>query len=72
MTFDELSTAMINDFASRATQWRIRETLNQLRQFEKESVADYSHHVRTLGYVCQDLSGLIILFMVYDQKFVIM
>ena len=48
MTFDELSTATINHFASRATQWRIRQTLSQLRQFEKESVADYSHHVRTL------------------------
>ena len=26
MTFDELSTTMINHFASRATQWRIRQT----------------------------------------------
>ena len=46
MTFDELATAMINHFASRATQWRIRQTLSQLRQ--KESVADYSHNVRNL------------------------
>ena len=47
MTFDELSTAMINlnHFASRATQWHIRQTLSQLRQLEKESVADYSHNV---------------------------
>ena len=48
MTFDELSTAMINHFASRATQWGIRQTLSQLRQLEKESVADYSHNVRNL------------------------
>ncbi|XP_044174956.1 uncharacterized protein LOC114951845 [Acropora millepora] len=48
MTFDELSTAMINHFASRATQWRIRQALSQLRQLEKESVADYSHNVRNL------------------------
>ena len=48
MTLDELSTAMINQFASRATQCRIRQTLSQLRQLEKESVADYSHNVRTL------------------------
>ena len=48
MTFDELSTAMINHFASRATQWRIRQSLSQLSQLEKESVADYSHNVRTL------------------------
>ncbi|XP_015764203.1 PREDICTED: uncharacterized protein LOC107343152 [Acropora digitifera] len=39
---------MINHFASRATQWRIRQTLSQLRQLEKESVADYSHNVRSL------------------------
>ena len=32
MTFDELSTAMINHFLSRVTQWRIRQTLSQLRQ----------------------------------------
>ena len=38
MTFGELSTAMINHFASRATQWRIRQTLSQLRQLQKESV----------------------------------
>ena len=48
MTFDELSTAMINHFASRATQWRIRQTLSQLRQLQKESVADYSYNVRNL------------------------
>ena len=48
MTLDELSTAMINHFASRVTQWCIRQTLSQLRQLEKESVADYSHLVRTL------------------------
>ena len=48
MTFGELSTAMINHFASRATQWRIRQTLSQLRQLEKESVADYSHNLRNL------------------------
>ena len=48
MTFDELSTAMINHFASRATQWRIRQSLSQLRQLEKQSVTDYSHNVRTL------------------------
>ena len=48
MTFDELSTAMINHFASTATQWRIRQSLSQLRQLEKESVADYSRNVRTL------------------------
>ena len=47
MTFDELSTAMINHFVSRATQWRIRQSLSQLRQLEKESVVDYSHSVRT-------------------------
>ena len=40
MTFDELSTAMINHFASRTTHWRIRQTLSQLRQRETESVAD--------------------------------
>ena len=39
---------MINHFASRATQWRIRQTLSQLRQLEKESVADYSLNMRTL------------------------
>ena len=76
MTFDELSTAMINQFASRATQWRIRQTLSQLRQFR--SKRSLLLIIRTmcvpfvLGYVCQDLSGLIISFMVYDQKFVIM
>ena len=43
MTFDELSTAMINHFASRATQWRIRQSLSQLRQLEKESVAVHSN-----------------------------
>ena len=48
ITFDELSTAMINRFTSRATQWRIRQSLSQLRQLEKESVADYSHNVRNL------------------------
>ena len=48
MTFDELSTAMINHFALRTTQWRIRQSLSQLRQLEKQSVADYSHNVRTL------------------------
>ena len=48
MTFDELSTAMINHFASRATQWRIRQTLSQLRQLQKESVVDYSNNVRNL------------------------
>ena len=48
MTFDELSTAMINHFPSRATQWRIRKTLSQLRQLGKESVADYSHNVRNV------------------------
>ena len=46
MTFDELSTAMIKH--SRATQWRIRQSLSQLRQLERESVADYSQNVRTL------------------------
>ena len=49
MTIDELSTAMINNFVSRATQWRIRQTLSQLRQLELESVADYSHNVRNLS-----------------------
>ena len=53
MTFDELSTAMINHFASRATPWRIRQNLSQLLQLEKESVADYSHNVRNL---CAQLS----------------
>ena len=49
MTFDELSTAMINHLAPRATQWRIRQFLSQLRQLEKESVAAvYSHNVRNL------------------------
>ena len=48
MSLDELSTAMINHFASRATQWRIRQSLSQLHQLEKESVADYSHNVRNL------------------------
>ena len=48
MTFDELSRAMINHFESKATQWRIRQSLSQLRQLEKESVADYSQNVRTL------------------------
>ena len=47
MTFGELSTGMINHFASRATQWRIRQSLSQLRQLEKESVDDYSNTVRT-------------------------
>ena len=47
MTFGELSTAMINHFASRATQWRIRQSLSQLRQLEKKSVGDYSNNVRT-------------------------
>ena len=47
MTFGELSTAMINHFASRATQWCIRQSSIQLRKLEKESVADYSHNVRT-------------------------
>ena len=54
MTFDELSTAMINHLASRATQWCIRQSLSQLRQLEKESVADYSQNVRTL---CARLSS---------------
>ena len=53
MTFDELSTAMINHFSSRATKWCIRQTLSQLRQLEKESVADYSHNVRN---ICARLS----------------
>jgi len=50
MTFDELSTPMISHLASRAThdQWRIRQTLSQLRQLEKECFADYSHNVRNL------------------------
>ena len=48
LSLDEPSTAMINHFASRATQWRIRHTLSQLRQLEKESVADYSYNVRNL------------------------
>ena len=74
MSFDELSTAMINHFASRATQLRIRQSLSQLRQLEKESVADYSHNVRNL---CARLSLPIsewtyYLFRAYDQKFVTM
>ena len=44
ITFGELTTAMINHLA---TQRRIRQTLSQLHKLEKESVADYSHHVRT-------------------------
>ena len=47
MTFVELSTAMINHFASRATERRIRKSLSQLPQLGKESVADYSHNMRT-------------------------
>ena len=39
---------MINHFTSRATQRRIRQSLSQLLQLEKESVADYSHNVRNL------------------------
>ena len=49
MTFDELSTAMINHFASRATQWHIRQPLSQLRQLKKQSFADYSHITFVLG-----------------------
>ena len=52
MTFDELSTAMINHFVSRATQWRIRQTLSKLRQLEKESVScfDCSRNGHTQCY----------------------
>ena len=35
LSLDELSTAMLNHFASTATQWSIRQTLSQLRQLEK-------------------------------------
>ena len=45
-TFDQLKALMTEHFASGARAWRIRQTLGQRRQLEKEPVSEYSFSVR--------------------------
>ena len=45
-TFDQLKALMTEHFASGASAWRIRQTLGQQRQLEKEPVSEYSYSVR--------------------------
>ena len=45
-TFDQLKALMTEHFASGASAWRIRQTLGQRRQLEKEPVSEYSYSVR--------------------------
>ena len=44
-TFDQLKALMVEHFASGASTWRIRQTLGQHRQLEKEAVSEYSYSV---------------------------
>ena len=46
-TCDQLKALMVEHFASGASTWRIRQTLGQRRQLEKEPVSEYSYSVRT-------------------------
>ena len=48
LSFDELISALIERFASGANEWRIRQALSNLRQHEKETVADYLFNVSSL------------------------
>ena len=45
-TFDQLKALITEHFASGASAWRIRQTLGQRRQLEKEPVSEYSYSVR--------------------------
>ena len=47
MSFEELSEQLITHFASRASEWHVRQVIGQRQQLEKESVADYSYSLRT-------------------------
>ena len=47
MSFDELTAALVEHFASGASEWRVRQALSQRRQLDKEPVADYAYSLRT-------------------------
>ena len=46
-TFDQLKALMVEHVASGASTWRIRQTLGQRHELEKEPVSEYSYGVRT-------------------------
>lgn len=47
MSFDELTSALVEHFASGASEWRVRQALSQRRQLDKEPAADYAYSLRT-------------------------
>ena len=46
MSFDDLVEALIKQFASGASEWRLRQTLAQRVQLENEAVSDYACSLR--------------------------
>ena len=46
MSFEELSQALIEHFASGSSEWRVRQALSKRRQLESEPVADYAYSLR--------------------------
>ena len=47
MSFDQLAEALVQHFASGTSEWRVRQSLGQRRQLEREPVADYAYSLRT-------------------------
>ena len=45
MTFDELFAGLTQYFASKASEWWVRQAINQRRQLEKESLAAVIIHI---------------------------
>ena len=45
MTFDELFAALTQYFASKASEWCVRQAINQRRKLEKELFATVIIHV---------------------------
>ena len=48
MSFDELAGASVKRFASKAINWRLRQTLAQRVQLQSESVSEYACDIRKL------------------------
>ena len=48
MSFDELAGALVKRFASKAINWRLRQTLAQRVQLQSESVSEYACDIRKL------------------------
>ena len=48
MTFSEIVDALIQQFSSGATTWRIRQKLSQRKQGDKEPLADYVNEIRKM------------------------